>query len=142
MEYGYLIIQLSFLLLTIFSTTDMYLVNSDKYYKKTKKVEIIVQGFCIVANVIIRFVKKEIMIYILVIHIILMGLILIIYSNKAKKIYLEELLNNIIKNELQAIGSKEIKRILLEKYEKVYFVEDIEKCKKIYKKNLINETMK
>ena len=129
MEYGYLIIQSSFLLLTIFSTIDRYLVNNDKYYKKTKKMEIIVQGICIVANLIILFLMKEIMIYILIIHIILMVLISIIYSNKAKKIYFEELFNIIIANDLQFVDSKEIKKIILEKYNKVYFVEDIEKCK-------------
>ena len=129
MEYGYLIVQCSFLLLTIFSTTDRYLVNNDKYYKKTKKMEIIVQVICIVANLIILFLMKEIMIYILIMHIILMGIILIFYSNKAKKLYFDELLNIIVANDLQSIDSKEIKKILLVKYEKVYFVEDIEKCK-------------
>ena len=129
MEYGYLIVQSSFLLLTIFSTIDRYLVNNDKYYKKTKKMEMIVQGICIVANLIILFLLKEIMIYILIMHIILMAIILILYSNKAKKIYFEELLNIIIGNDLQFVDSKEIKKIILEKYNKVYFVEDIEKCK-------------
>ena len=129
MEYGYLIVQSSFLLLTIFSTLDRYLVNNDKYYKKTKKMEIIIQGICIVANVIILFLMKEIMIYILIMHIILMGIILIFYSNKAKKLYFDELLNIIVANNLQSIDSREIKEILLVKYEKVYFVEDIEKCK-------------
>ena len=128
MEYGYLIVQSSLLLLTIFSTFDRYLVNNDKYYKKTKKMEIIVQGICIVANLIILFLMKEIMIYILLTHIILMGTILIFYSNKAKKLYFDELLNIIVANDLQSIDSKEIKKILLVKYEKVYFVEDIEKC--------------
>jgi len=134
MEYGYLIVQSSFLLLTIFSTFDRYLVNNDKYYKKTKKMEIIVQGICIVANLIILFLLKEIMIYILIMHIILMAIILILYSNKAKKIYFDELLNIIVANDLQSIDSKEIKKILLVKYEKVYFVEDIEKCKNHIKK--------
>ena len=133
MEYAYLIVlivQSSFLLLTIFSTIDRYLVNNDKYYKKTKKMEIIVQGICIVANVILLFVMKEIMIYILSTHIILMGIISSFYSNKAKKLYFDELLNIIVANDLQSIDSIEIKKILLVKYEKVYFVEDIEKCKK------------
>ena len=55
-KYGYLIIQLSFLLVTILPTTDRYLVNSDMYYKKSKITAIIVQGFCIVANVINVFI--------------------------------------------------------------------------------------
>ena len=115
MEYGYLIVQSSFILLTIFSTFDRYLVNNDKYYKKTKKMEIIVQGICIVSNLIILFLMKEIMIYILIIHIILMAIILTLYSNKAKKIYFEELLNIIIANDLQFVDSKVIKKIILEK---------------------------
>ena len=65
MGYGYLIVQLSFLLVTILSTLDRYLLHNDMYYKKTKKTVIIIQGFCIVANVIIMFIIKEIMIYIL-----------------------------------------------------------------------------
>jgi hypothetical protein len=129
MGYGYLIVQLSFLLVTILSTTDRYLVNNNMYYKKTKKTVIIIQGFCIVANVIIMFIIKEIMIYIPVIQIILADIILSFYSNRAKKIYFEELLNIIVANTLQAVDSREIKKILLENYGKVYFVEDIEKCK-------------
>ena len=84
---------------------------------------------CVVANVIILFAIKEIMIYILAIHVILMSMILAFYSRKAKIRYFNELLNIIVANDLQSIDSKEIKKILLVKYEKVYFVEDIEKCK-------------
>lgn len=113
----------------IFKTNDRYLVNYNEFYKKYLIVELITQVMCVVANVIILFVIKEIMIYILLTHIILMGIILIFYSNKAKKLYFDELLNIIVSNDLQSIDSKEIKKILLVKYEKVYFVEDIEKCK-------------
>ena len=134
MEYGYLIVQSSFILLTIFSTFDRYLVNNDKYYKKTKKMEIIVQGICIVSNLIILFLMKEIMIYILAIHVILMSMILDFYSRKAKIRYFNELLNIIVANDLQFVDSKVIKKIILEKYNKVYFVEDIEKCKNHIKK--------
>ena len=69
------------------------------------------------------------MIYIPVIQIILAGIILSFYSNKAKKLYFDELLNIIVANNLQAVDSREIKKILLENYGEVYFVEDIEKCK-------------
>ena len=131
MEYGYLIIQLSFLVLTILSTFDRYLVNSDMYYKKTKIMEMIAQGFCIVTNITALFLMKELMVYILVMHIILMGAILIFYSNKAKKKYFEELLNLIIINDLQSVDPKEIRIMLLEKYSKVYFIQDIEKCLKL-----------
>lgn len=131
MEYVYLIFQIILMLgIFIFKTNDRYLVNYNEFYKKYLIVELITQVICVVANVIILFVIKEIMIYILLTHIILMGIILIFYSNKAKKLYFDELLNIIVANDLQSIDSKEIKKILLVKYEKVYFVEDIEKCKK------------
>lgn len=130
MEYVYLILQIILMLgIFIFKTNDRYLVNYNEFYKKYLIVELITQVMCVVANVIILFVIKEIMIYILLTHIILMGIILIFYSNKAKKLYFDELLNIIVSNDLQSIDSKEIKKILLVKYEKVYFVEDIEKCK-------------
>ncbi len=67
-------------------------------------------------------------IYILAMHIILMSLVLILYSRKGKKIYFDELINIIVENDLLSIDSKKIKNYLLEKYGKVYFVEDIEKC--------------
>ena len=131
MEYVYLIFQIILMLgIFIFKTNDRYLVNYNEFYKKYLIVELITQVICVVANVIILFVIKEIMIYILLTHIILMGIILIFYSNKAKKLYFDELLNIIVANDLQSFDSKEIKKILLLKYDKVYFVEDIEKCKK------------
>lgn len=130
MEYAYLILQIILMLgIFIFKTNDRYLVNYKKYYKKYLFVETMVQGFCIVSNVIIMFIIKEFMIYILALHIILMGMILILYSKKARKKYFNELLNIIVGNDLQSVDSKEIKKILIEKYGKVYFVEDIEKCK-------------
>ena len=130
MEYVCLILQIILILgIFIFKTNDRYLVNYNEFYKKYLIVELIAQGICVVANVIILFLMKEIMIYILIMHIILMGIILIFYSNKAKKLYFDELLNIIVANDLQSIDSREIKKILLVKYEKVYFVEDIEKCK-------------
>ena len=130
MEYVYLIFQIILMLgIFIFKTNDRYLVNYNEFYKKYLIVELITQVMCVVANLIILFLMKEIMIYILIMHIILMGIILIFYSNKAKKLYFNELLNIIVANDLQSIDSKKIKKILLVKYEKVYFVEDIEKCK-------------
>lgn len=130
MEYVCLILQIILILgIFIFKTNDRYLVNYNEFYKKYLIVELITQVMCVVANVIILFAIKEIMIYILAIHVILMSMILAFYSRKAKIRYFNELLNIIVANDLQSIDSKEIKKILLVKYEKVYFVEDIEKCK-------------
>ena len=101
MEYIFLILQIMFILgIFVFKTNDRYLVVTDKCYKKYLIIELITQGMCVIANIIIMFITKEIMIYVLVIHIILMGLILIFYSNKAKKIYFNELINIIKKDNL------------------------------------------
>ncbi|MEI3505175.1 MAG: hypothetical protein V8Q77_02675 [Bacilli bacterium] len=98
MEYIFLILQIMFILgIFVFKTNNRYLVVTDKCYKKYLIIELITQGMCVIANIIIMFITKEIMIYVLVIHIILMGLILIFYSNKAKKIYFNELINIIKK---------------------------------------------
>ena len=112
----------------IFKTNDRYLVTTDECYKKYLILELITQGMCVIANIINMFIKKEIMIYVLVIHIILMGLILIIYSNKAKKIYFNELINIIKENNLLFTEAVEIRKYLLERYNQVYFIDDIEKC--------------
>ena len=135
MEYVCLILQIIFIIgILLFKTNDRYLVKYNEFYKKYLIVELITQVMCIVANFIVLFLMEEIMVYILIMHIILMGIISSFYSNKAKKLFFDELLNIIVTNDLQSIDSKEIKKILLVKYEKVYFVEDIEKCKNHIKK--------
>ncbi len=129
MEYICLILQIMFILgIFVFKTNDRYLVVNDKCYKKYLIIELITQGMCVIANIIIMFITKEIMIYVLVIHIILMGLILIFYSNKAKKIYFNELINIIKKNNLLFTEAAEIRKYLLKKYNQVYFIDDIENC--------------
>lgn len=136
MEYMFIILQILFLLLTIIiPPNDVFLVNCHLYYRKYLKSEIITQGFCIVANLVIVFVMQEIVVCIFAIHIILTGFIIYFYSRKSKKIYYEELKNIIIENELQFVDSKKIQNYLLENYGKVYFVEDIEKCMKSANKN-------
>ena len=129
MEYVYLILQIILMLgIFIFKTNDRYLVDYNEFYKKYLIVELITQVMCVVANVILLLVMKEIMIYVLATQVLLMSSILGFYSRKSKKKYFDELLNIIVANDLQSIDSKEIKKILLVKYEKVYFVDDIEKC--------------
>ena len=54
--------------------------------------------------------------------------VLILYSWKAKKLYFKELTDIILENDLSSMDAKKIKHFLLEKYEKIYFLEDIEKC--------------
>ena len=50
------------------------------------------------------------------------------YSNKAKKIYFNELINIIKKDNLLFTEAAEIRKYLLKKYNQVYFIDDIENC--------------
>ena len=134
MEILCLAIQIIFLLGTFFlPTNDRYLVDSDSY-KKYLLVGSFIQTLCIAVNVVMIFVSKEIMIYVSAIHIIVASTILVVFSRKAKKEYYKKLTNAILENDLLSSDAKKIKDFLLEKYEKLYFVEDIEKCISTLKK--------
>lgn len=134
MEYVYLILQILFALGTVFfKTNSRYLVECDKCYKQYLIIELIAQSLCIVANCVLIFVLKDFMIYVLIIHIVLMSLILILYSLKAKKIYFNELTGLIKENDLLFADAEEIRRILLNKYERLFFIDDIKKCLQIIK---------
>lgn len=129
MEYVCLILQIILIFETIFfSPNDRYLVNHNECYKKYLFVELIAQGLCVIINCVLIFVIKRFMVYVLGIHIILMSVILIIYSRKAKKRYFNELINIIKENNLLLTDAKEIKNYLLKKYGQIYFIDDIEKC--------------
>ena len=129
MEYVYLILQILFALGTVFfKTNSRYLVECDKCYKQYLIVELITQSLCIVANCVLIFVLKDFMIYVLLIHIVLMSLILILFSLKAKKIYFNELTCLIKENDLLFADAEEIRRCLLYKYERLFFIDDIKKC--------------
>ena len=128
MEYACLILQIIFILgIFLFKTND-YLVEYNEYKKKYLIVELIAQGMCFVANCVIIFIIKELMIYVVATQVLLMGLILDFYSRKSKKKYFDELINIIKENNLLFNDAKEIRRYLLKKYEKLYFIDDIEKC--------------
>ena len=135
MEYVCLIIQIIFILgIFLFRTNNIYLVEYDEYYKKYLIVELIAQGMCFVANCVIVFIIKELMIYVLATQFILMSLILEFYSRKSKKKYFDELTNIIKENNLLFNDAKEIRKYLLNKYQQLHFIDDIEKClKKIHK---------
>ena len=129
MEYVCLILQIIFIIgIFLFKTNDRYLVKYNEYYKKYLIVELIAQGMCFVANCVIIFIIKELMIYVLATQVLLMSLILVFYSRKSKKKYFDELINIIKENNLLFKDAKEIKNYLLKKYEQVYFIDDIEKC--------------
>lgn len=129
MEYICLIFQIIFLLGTVFLPTgDTYLVEFKKIYKNYLIFAIIAQMLCFIANVIILFIFKEIMIYILFLDIILTVLIKSSFSILAKNKYYKELKEMIIEERLEACAPNEIRRYLLEKFERVYFIKDIEKC--------------
>lgn len=136
MEYIYLIIQIIFIIGTIFLPVNYkYLVTSNSNYKRFFLSEIIIQGLCIFTNLISLFFVKEIMIYILVLHLILMSVIVVTFEYKGKKIYFKELIDIIKKDDLLSKEANEIRKILLEKYEKLYFIEDIKKCIRHNKNN-------
>lgn len=136
MEYIYLIIQIIFIIGTIFLPVNYkYLVTSNSNYKRFLLSEIIIQGLCIFTNFISLFFVKEIMIYILVLHLILMSVIVVTFEYKGKKIYFKELIDIIKKDDLLSKEANEIRKILLEKYEKLYFIEDIKKCIRHNKNN-------
>lgn len=136
MEYIYLIIQIIFIIGTIFLPVNYkYLVTSNSNYKRFLLSEIIIQGLCIFTNLISLFFVKEIMIYILVLHLVLMSVIVVIFEYKGKKIYFKELRDIIKKDDLLSKEANEIRKILLEKYEKLYFIEDIKKCIRHNKNN-------
>ncbi|MBO5866536.1 MAG: hypothetical protein J6Q55_00580 [Clostridia bacterium] len=129
MEYVCLILQIIFILgIFLFKTNDRYLVKYNGYYRKYLIVETITQGMCFVANCVIIFIIKELMIYVLAVQVVLMSLILVFYSRKAKKRYFNELINLIKENNLLHVDAKEIKDFLLKKYEQLHFIDDIEKC--------------
>ena len=136
MEYIYLIIQIIFIIGTIFLPVNYkYLVTSNSNYKRFLLSEIIIQGLCIFTNLISLFFVKEIMIYILVLHLVLMSVIVVTFEYKCKKIYFKELIYIIKKDDLLSKEANEIRKILLEKYEKLYFIEDIKKCIRHNKNN-------
>ena len=136
MEYIYLIIQIIFIIGTIFLPVNYkYLVTSNSNYKRFLLSEIIIQGLCIFTNLISLFFVKEIMIYILVLHLVLMSVIVVTFEYKGKKIYFKELIDIIKKDDLLSKEANEIRKTLLEKYEKLYFIEDIKKCIRHNKNN-------
>ena len=129
MEYICLIFQIIFLLGTVFLPTgDTYLVEFKKIYKNYLIFAIIAQMLCFIAHLVILFIFKEIMIYILFLDIILTVLIKSSFSILAKNKYYKELKEMIIEEQLETCAPNEIRRYLLEKFERVYFIKDIEKC--------------
>ena len=122
-------LQILFLLCTVFLPTgDNYLLGSKENYKIYLLIEIIIQGLCTITNIVILFIIKKIAVYILVLHVILMGLIKFGFSIRGKKIYFKELTDMIVGNNLLTKSPLEIRNYLLKKYEKVFFIEDIKKC--------------
>lgn len=128
MEYICLIFQIIFLLGTVFLPTgDTYLVEFKKIYKNYLIFAIIAQMLCFIANIIILFIFKKIMICILFLYIILTVLIKSSFSILSKNKYYKELKEMIIEERLESCAPNEIGRYLLEKFERVYFIKDIEK---------------
>ena len=99
-----------------------------KIFKNYIILESVFQSICIVANVAMAFVNKRAMILVLVVDCILIALIQVVYSIKSKRKYFSDLEKYIVAEKLQDLDPVEIRRHLLEKYQQVYFVDDIKKC--------------
>lgn len=129
MEYLCLSLQILFILGTIFLTAgETYLIHCNKLYKKHLIIVVIVQILCIIFSIINLFIQPKIIICFLALQMILSGLIKLFFSLKAKMVVLDELKNRIIEKNIMNLSSNDIRKILIEEYEQVYFIEDIEKC--------------
>jgi|GEM_PF-2758810 len=129
MIFGILLVQVLFVFLTIFSPKgSVVLFYDEKIFKNYIILESVFQSICIVANVAMAFVNKHAMILVLVVDCILISLIQVVFSIKSKRKYFSDLEKYIISEKLQDLDPVEIRRHLLEKYQQVYFVDDIKKC--------------
>ena len=129
MEYLCLIAQMLLLLGTIFlNTGGEYIVNFDKTYKNYLILEIIVQSVCFIINVIDILFFKKMMVYVLIIDVYLVGLIKLIFSIYAKNKFYKNLTKLIIEEHLEKYTPNEIRKYLIDKFNVLYFIDDIEKC--------------
>lgn len=129
MIFGILSVQVLFVFLTIFSPRGSdFLFYDRKIFKNYIILESVFQSICIVVNVAMAFVNKHAMIPVLVVDCILITLIRLVHSVKSKRKYFSDLEKYIIAEKLQDLDPVEIRRHLLEKYQEVYFVDDIKKC--------------
>ena len=129
MEYICLIFQTVFLLATVFLPVGYtHLVGSKKLYKTYLLFEIISQGLCLIANIILFFVFKEIMVYVLCFDVVISGLINLIFTIYSSNKHYKELEKIILEEGLKNFTSQEIRNYLLEKFKTIYSIKDIEKC--------------
>ena len=129
MIFGILLVQVIFLFMTIFlHTGQSHLYYNKKIFKHYILFEVMFQSICIVTNIVMAFVDKYAMIFILFAGYILSTLINVFFSIKARRKYFSDLEKYIVAEKLQDLDPVESRRHLLEKYQKVYFIDDIKKC--------------
>ena len=129
MEYLCLIAQMLLLLGTIFlNTGDGYILNFDKIYKNYLILESIVQSLCIIINVRGILFFKKMMVYVVIIDVYLVGLIKIFFTIYAKNKFYKNLTKLIIEEHLEKYTPNEIRKYLIDKFNILYFIDDIEKC--------------
>ena len=129
MIFSILSLQVLFVWLTIFSPRGSVVrFYDEKIFKNYIILESVFQSICIVVNVAMAFVNKHAMILVLVVDCILITLIELVYSVKSKRKYFSDLEKYIVAEKLQDLDPVESRRHLLEKYQKVYFIDDIKKC--------------
>lgn len=130
MEYVCLITQLLFLLITLMPTGHVHLVRSDKALKTYVRVETVVQTLLIACNVVLLFVAKTAMIWIVALHLISATIIMLLCEALAKKHCIQQLKQKIQEEALSTCNPLEIRRCLLEKHGLVFSVKEIENCLK------------
>lgn len=124
-----LIVQTLLLICTICCPTGYsYMLTDKKIYKIHLWLQITVQGICLLINIAFVFLLKDFVIYMVFADIILMGIILMICTLRAKKRYFQRLKQILMDDNLLTHSPSEIRRYIAEKYDQIYFLDDIRKC--------------
>lgn len=129
MEYIYIVLQMLAIVITVIIPPRLiYLLHINKIYKSYLIVGTTIQVVFVFVNVIFLFQLKECMLFVFVLHIITIGLTTLICNFIAKGMYFNDLQSKIIENNLLGRSSLDIRHYLLEKYNSLYFLKEIEKC--------------
>jgi len=128
MEYMCLVLQILLLFGTIlFPAGDAYLYMFKKTSKNYLVVEIVAQSLFIVASIIMLFISKKYIVYMLYMDIVLAGILNIIFSLYSRNKCCKKLKEIIVIAHLAGMEPREIRRHILEKHKLLYSVKDIEK---------------
>ncbi len=87
----------------------------------------IFQGLCIIGNVVLLFVAKDMMMYVLEFHVFIAGIILMIFDPIGKRLHFQRLTNILIEDNLISLDTGSIRRYIVEKYGLIYSTKEIDK---------------